>query len=244
MKNAFGTLLGAGVIALLSAGCSTPSGTATKTEATPPKEVAKSPVAKEAKAQEAIPEELKHDGFLYAGLSPEAATQMFIVRMSDRPDAESRTTTRFVGMKHGSATFERTRDGALSSVGSDTVRVSKTGVYVIGMSIGKLEGPTLELPAKLAPGNSWKVNSKVDSESGPIENSGTYKVVGMEKVTVPAGEYDALKITFDGKLKTNALQADVSGTYWFVKGVGAVKTELRKSQPGQPVASIAIELKL
>lgn len=50
------------------------------------------------------------------------------------------------------------------------------------------------------------------------------KVVGEETITVPAGEFDCVVITYDSKIKLG-LERKSSGKQWLAKGVGMVQQE-------------------
>ncbi len=189
-----------------------------------------------------IPDALKHDGYSYAGLS-NPGKQDYVVKITGQPDAESASTVTFKVMKDGGAYFDRTRDGALAPVGSDVVRVDEKGVTVVSVSIGTLSAPALELPAKMDVGVTWKSDSTIKTADGNISSTGTYKVVGDAKVKVGETEMLARKVTFTGKNSSVKGQGAVSGTYWFVKDKGAVKTEMTQTVPGQAAQTFVLELK-
>ncbi len=189
-----------------------------------------------------IPDSLKHDGYAYAGLS-NPGKQDYIVKITGQPDAESASTVTFKEMKDGGALFDRSRDGALAAVGSDVVRVDEKGVTVVSVSIGTLLAPALELPAKMDVGVTWKSDSTIKTADGNISSTGTYKVVGDEKVKVGGAEHMARKVTFTGKNSSVKGQGAISGTYWFVKDKGAVKTEMTQTVPGQAAQTFVLELK-
>lgn len=190
-----------------------------------------------------IPDTLKHDGFLYGGFAPEAAEQTYVVKITGREDSEATTTVRFTGMKDGKAIFERTRQGALADLGSDTVSIDAEGVKVIQMSIGKVTKPVLELPAKIEVGTRWPATVEVETANGKLTQTGTYRVVAEEKVTVPAGTFTAKKVVLEGSATSSAGKATIKGTYWFVENVGSVKTLIEQQMEGGSPATIALELK-
>jgi hypothetical protein len=70
------------------------------------------------------------------------------------------------------------------------------------------------LPARINAGYTWYW----ESESKKAKE--TAKVIGVEKVTVPAGTFDAVLIEYDGNYENGAVYTDKT---WFVKGIGYVK---------------------
>ncbi|MDA7684149.1 hypothetical protein N8571_01020 [Akkermansiaceae bacterium] len=48
-----------------------------------------------------------------------------------------------------------------------------------------------------------------------------FRVFGHEKVTVPAGEFDAIRMEVTGM----SGKTEIKRTYWFAKGVGFIKEE-------------------
>jgi hypothetical protein len=87
------------------------------------------------------------------------------------------------------------------------------------------------LPNDIQVGDDWSQTIEYSagsggdtSFSGTIETS--YKAVGYESVTVPAGTFEALKIEQTTSM-TMAGQhmIDTSSNLWYVQGVGNVKTE-------------------
>ncbi len=81
---------------------------------------------------------------------------------------------------------------------------------------------TFTPPSVLGPSN-WSVGTQESYTSTLIQNgaSSTFStdinVVGIESVTVPAGTFNALKITF-----TNSINGTI--TNWYADGVGCVKS--------------------
>lgn len=70
------------------------------------------------------------------------------------------------------------------------------------------------LPFKLALDSVWSW----EASEGPGEE--TAKVVRVEKVTVPAGTFEALLVKYEGIFNDGAAYSEMT---WFVKGVGYVK---------------------
>jgi len=122
------------------------------------------------------------------------------------------------------------------SIANEHIQVKEDGVYRTSINGLKPEQPVrfLKLPPK--EGESWDVETKIQGQA--VKGKFT---TSKEKVTVPAGSYDAFKV--EGKdfdiagMKTNI-------TYWFADKVGIVKLsfslggtdavlELEKYEPGK-----------
>lgn len=107
------------------------------------------------------------------------------------------------------------------------------------------------LPAHITPGTAWNATFDVtmspaspdardmtDRPIPPITLNVTIRrnALGVERVRVPAGEYEAMKIrsvtSFDG-------QVAFQGTEWWVKDVGMVKSVIDGSGSGQEIVTEA-----
>ncbi len=88
-----------------------------------------------------------------------------------------------------------------------TKQISAEGVVT-------LKPMQLVLASKLEPGMSW--NWEAAEEKGKE----TAKVVGFEKVSVPAGTFEALLVQYDGLYNDGTAYSEKT---WFVKDVGYVK---------------------
>ncbi len=96
-------------------------------------------------------------------------------------------------------------------------------------------------------GETWKLTQEIrgSGQQGPIRYavSGTlettYKVVGQEQITVPAGKFTAFKLqtTFATRIKATAgiisipFNFEAQGTSWFAEGIGLIKS-IQQSRDG------------
>lgn len=96
-----------------------------------------------------------------------------------------------------------------------------------------LEPKQMVLASKLVPGMSW--NWETDDK----KEKETAKVIGIEKVTVPAGTFEALLVQYEGNYKDGATYLEKT---WFVKGVGYVKSIL--STADQSIIKELLEYKI
>lgn len=81
--------------------------------------------------------------------------------------------------------------------------------------------PKLEFPAELSPGTTWSWEG-IYQPFGPTNYSAT--VLGTERVTVPAGTFDALHVQFSGLDYFLAQPMDFTADTWIAPGVGSVRT--------------------
>jgi len=98
---------------------------------------------------------------------------------------------------------------------TETVAVTPEGVKRLNVNGLTPEAPILFLPADPNVNKSWDVDTKVSGQA--IKGKFT---ASTEKVTVPAGTYDAIHV------KGSEMQIGTTTTtveYWFAKDVGIVK---------------------
>lgn len=115
----------------------------------------------------------------------------------------------------------------------------------MSMPQGQAQGPTaaaqmdaayIEYPSGMAAGQTLKDASfEMDTETSGMKSHVTFKqtnrkVASTEKITTPAGSWDAHKITYDGFFKIKMMigigvPMNMKVTEWFVPGFGTVKSE-------------------
>lgn len=96
------------------------------------------------------------------------------------------------------------------------------------MTTQSQEGVTL--PNDIQQGDDWSQTIQMTSSNTENPISATivsdYKAEGYESVTVPAGTFEALKITQSSTITMNGMKLMSSNsTLWYVEGVGNVKAE-------------------
>jgi hypothetical protein len=145
------------------------------------------------------------------------------------------------------ARFKVSRTGALAeTLGDETLLVDKTGIYLVGTSIGTISPEkSLAMPASLTPGKTWKVKHKITQNSGQemVEES-TYKIEGMRDLKTKTGTEKALLVTSTGTATVVNGGQTVKSThvskYWYVKDVGSVQVEMTLKTPGSPDRSVTL----
>jgi hypothetical protein len=128
------------------------------------------------------------------------------------------------------------------SVSTSNVQIKSDSVKVTGYN----------LPASFGPGSTWTITESVDATASAAGKSVDSQLAytlncsygDAESVTVPAGTFSALKANCT---KDSTMSAVVSGksmqlndtkenvTYWYVKGVGQVKTVYSGGKDDQTV---------
>ena len=106
--------------------------------------------------------------------------------------------------------------GATTNVNSENGDAAVVAVNVSGVTI----------PNDIHEGQQWsqvvEVTSKLDKST--IETH--YTVIGFENVTVPAGDFYALKVEQSGYVTVFGQKVEMHGFQWFVEEVGVVKSEM------------------
>lgn len=189
-----------------------------------------------------IPANLKHDGYVYYGLANTAPMKLEI-RDSAQPSATKvgTQTVEYKGMIEGKPTFLIERTGGIEVLGAQEVRLEPDGVYNSSSTVAKVGPKALEIPANLAPGTTFPSHEEVDQSGQSMILDSVFKVERTEKVTTKAGEHEALLITSTGKGKINGQDVTTSTKGWYVKNLGAVKSELTTYFPKGTTETITIE---
>lgn len=116
-------------------------------------------------------------------------------------------------------------------VASELYSIKPDGVYRVKVKDDKIDPPVKILMTPPKKGESWDVKSKVGTQTV----SGKFKIVEVgEKITVPAGTYDAVLV--------EGVDLDIAGTKttvktWYAKNVGVVKL-LYKIQDSESVMEL------
>jgi hypothetical protein len=128
-------------------------------------------------------------------------------------------------------------DGLTLNLGASISSSKGTQIRIL-----KHTGSDFGPPAQMKVGGTWTSALIREMTTGKvtmtISTKSTHKVVASEKVKVPAGEYDALKIETEtetatkkaGSPKSEATRSKT--TAWLVKGIGLVKSQSAATEPG------------
>ena len=179
-----------------------------------------------------IPADVKTDAFAYEGLANDKM-QHFEDTMSKHKNATGTFQVKLKEIKDGKATFEEVATGGIEGGQTEDMSADSTGIYHEKLSPFTLKTPhVIELPAKLAPGDTWKDKTTIDAEGNVISTSSVNKVIGMKKITTKLGSFDALEIDSpgDGTFQGKPIKVDLKR--WFVKDVGVVRQTETMKLPG------------
>lgn len=235
MKKICHWLLSAALAALL-AGCGAQgSDQVTATDGKKPGVENDQPIATDGgESKPVIPNELKGNAYDLYGLGNEA--KMNYRSTTSGQSMDGSTTTRLKEVKDGEAVFAMERDGFFAQLGSCELALRKDGLYFTVIQGRKLEKPALEIPSDIAVGKSWNSEHAIDLDiSGATKKwraKTSQKAVGIEKIKVPLGEFDALKIVGTGEYWLDSTKSAIKSTVWLAKGVGMVKMTLEESSGG------------
>ena len=170
------------------------------------------------------------------------------LRVDGRPTETGGVTVVLDKIENGKAYYTVERTGAIQDdLGTDTVMVDKTGVYVVGTTMGTMTPPqNLQLPADVKEGSKWESNSKIVQENGQeLSEQSVYLVKGIKKVKTKVGEYDALLVTSTGTANVKSMGADQKAKYeteaYYVKDRGLVKATFTMTFTGKTPNHVTIE---
>lgn len=188
-----------------------------------------------------LPESLKTDAYHYYGLANTVPLKMHVLRPGSSP-LEGDQTIAFKSLESDHATFLTSRGGALADLGSEEVSLEPDGVYVTSSSVGDIGGKSLELPSVLKPGTEWSRKSEITKSNGQkVSYDAKFKVVRIEKVKTPAGEFDGLLISSDGPAEIDGQKFRMTVKSWYVKDVGPVKISTQLKAAKGPEQTMTIE---
>jgi hypothetical protein len=117
------------------------------------------------------------------------------------------------------------------------IKMSMPQGHIQGNSAeAKMDAAYIEYPPGMAAGQALKdANFEMDTETSGMKSHVTFKqtnrkVADKEKITTPAGSWDAYKITYDGFFKIKMMigigvPMNMKVTEWFVPNFGIVKSE-------------------
>lgn len=142
----------------------------------------------------------------------------------------------------------------------DLSKMNAAGRDGMGMEVKvvKRSGVTIPAGAKMKAGEKFESSQTLEMTSGRMKQAMTMEakttstVVGNEKIKVPAGEFDAVKIAMETETSMSmpagaanakhpmagggAMTMHSTGNIWVVKGIGMVKNEQTVAGMGMPGA--------
>ena len=214
------------LIALFSSGCSSqtpPSPTATATQfIVPVSTVVSTSSPPPVTGSEGDEDECEN---LFYPVSDEATWTYSIssggsaVHVMSADDFGKFTTT--ITGEHSTFTVE----GQCTPDGIVLMDTTYTGEYG-GSTVDTVTNSGVTVPKDMGQGGQWSqiINVTTGGEKSVIESN--YTAVGFENITVPAGDFYALKVEQSGYVTVFGRQVDMHGFHWYAEGVGVIKSAM------------------
>ncbi len=102
----------------------------------------------------------------------------------------------------------------------EKVRVSEGGVARVAIPQGEFDPPLVLLSVPFKVGDAWTYRG---AGAGTLAQQRTSAVFGSEKVTVPAGTFDAVRVDAEYTIAFGQATVKHSCSFWYAPGVGLVK---------------------
>jgi hypothetical protein len=165
-----------------------------------------------------------------------------IAQKADRPLVRAGDRWQFVEY-YGIASTEPNRAWVVTSVTPSRIEGTENGEPLILTSeLNVLESPrnknsnpkALSFPLEI--GKQWRFASewefKVTGSKG--SSIADVEVVGYEKVSVPAGDFEAFKLMSKGNIrgisaKNSVIEAEVTATYWYAPAARAIVKSISRN---------------
>lgn len=84
----------------------------------------------------------------------------------------------------------------------------------------------VSLPNDISQGQQWIQIITVTTDTGTSVIETNYTAVGFENITVPAGDFYALKVEQSGYVTVFGQKVEMHGFNWYAEGVGPVKSAM------------------
>lgn len=112
-------------------------------------------------------------------------------------------------------------------LGSETYESKPDGVWCVELRGERLKEPVLFLPSDVTTGKRWTQDFVLTTNGESLRLVNRMRIVGVEKVTVPLGEFDALVIEQTSTITSANAKRSGSGKTWLAQGVGVVKSVVK-----------------
>lgn len=117
-----------------------------------------------------------------------------------------------------------TEDGIviMNAPGASTTYSGEEG----GSVVQTIDMNGVTLPKELQVGKTWSQTINVTTGDSTSTIQADYTAVGFENLTVPAGNFYALKVEQSGYVKILGQTVDMHGFLWYAEGVGTVRSAM------------------
>jgi hypothetical protein len=149
--------------------------------------------------------------------------------------------TAIVSVSKDKAVFDQTWTGDLANHADSEVLATPDGIYAVSLYGQTLPTPQKNLPADPTPGKTWSYEASVTAPNGAdVQEKGTDKIVGIEKLQIGKKTYDALRIDEAGTSRVDQKVFTDTATRWLVKGLGTVKLDTKSTSGAESVHSVIV----
>ena len=93
-----------------------------------------------------------------------------------------------------------------------------------GSTVATVTSDGVSIPKDIGQGAQWAQTITVTTEAGISVIDTNYTAVGFENITVPAGDFYALKVEQSGYVTVFGQKVNMHGFTWYAEGVGVVKS--------------------
>ena len=93
-----------------------------------------------------------------------------------------------------------------------------------GSTVSTVTSDGVSLPKDIGQGSQWAQTITVTTDAGSSVIETNYTAVGFENITVPAGDFYALKVEQSGYVTIFGQKVEMHGFIWYAEGVGVVKS--------------------
>lgn len=123
----------------------------------------------------------------------------------------------------GNSTF--TVEGQCTPDGIVLMDTTYTGEYG-SSTVATINNSGVTVPKDIGQGEQWTqtIDVTTGDQSSMIESN--YTAVGFENITVPAGDFYALKVEQSGYVTVFGQKVEMHGFHWYAEGVGVVKSAM------------------
>lgn len=201
----------------------TPSETTADAPASPESSTGASQEEK-AQQSQAVPASFLHEGARYYGLNhTKSLTYQF--REGESQPVEGEQQVRIAQVSDDRVELMITRSGGLGRLGNSEMKLDKNGVWTVRQQGMNPKTPVLEIIPNFQVGSTWNIANDMEfGDSGTtMKFKATYKAVREEKVSTPAGEFQAILVTVDGQFESETTRGTIQTRSWLVRDIGLVK---------------------
>jgi hypothetical protein len=133
------------------------------------------------------------------------------------PPMISATTT------SGDSTF--TIDGQCTPDGIVRMDTTYSGEYG-SSTVATVTNSSVTVPKDIGQGEAWSQIIDVTAGDQSSVTESNYTAVGFENITVPAGDFYALKVEQSGYVSMLGRKIEMHGFHWYAEGVGVGKSAM------------------